>query len=647
MAQEARPMEKRELTLSIAIYSVIAGVVLAVANGYLGLYAGMTISGTIPAAAVGLALFKRRGILEINIFQTGTSAGEALVAGAIFVIPAFVISGVWEDFLSHYWEIAIILALGGTFGILLMIPYRKPFITDGGKEAIFPEGVACGEVLLAKETKGTLSLLLKGGLVAAGFKVLQTAFVFIKGTWYTSFTAGKALFTVGTAVSPAMMGVGYIVGVDVGIPLVAGGLLLSMVIIPIWTTMNGVPADGYGDAYGATRIIGVGAMIIAGTYTIWKIRGQLMKGIAMARKGSMDDIPLKTMLILDILTSAGIFAYYWYATGSFSQAVVGLLIIVPATIIFVAVSCYIVGLVGSSNNPVSGMIIFVVLGAGLVMRVIGWDDTSALILVAAIVGTAACMAGDIAQNLKTGEMVKANPKAQQQIQLIVGLVAAFTIPAILVLLHASRGIGIDTNPNDGLEAYAAPQASMVATLAKDILGGKGEHWTEILIGLALGAFVIFIDEMIRTKRAKAVAMMLSLHKSAWVNQHGNDKDFDAGKTTAGIEDKLGLSWRMYPMALAVGMYLPIEVSVPILLGGLIGWFAKNKVTDLKTATNRGTIFATGIIAGEAMIGVLIAVPIVLGAKLPVNVVDSAVLSLAAFGGIMYYLYRVIIKPPTR
>lgn len=644
-------MNRKELTFSIVVYSIVAGVVLAAANVYLALLAGMTVSAAIPACMLGVALFRKRSLLEINNFQTGTSAGEALAAGAVFVIPAFVLTGVWKDFTSNYWEMALILALGGSLGTLLMILFRKPFVVEGGTETPYPEGVAGGQVLLGRETAGILGVMMGGGAIGAVFKLLQGVVLVIKEGVVWSWSTALGVFGCGLTMSPALLGIGCIVGIEVGAALVIGALITSAIGIPVWTVLNGITdAEAYMDAYKTVRLIGIGTMLVAGTYTIWKTRGKIVRGLIRARQGSgaaTEDLPMKTMLAMDVATIIGIFILYWYMVGSFGVALMGLILIVPASFVFVAVSCYICGVVGSSNNPASGMIICVTLVCGILFGLAGIKGEQGIIgllLIAAVIGTAACMAGDIAQNLKTGHMVGGSPKAQQTIQLIVGIVSAFAIPVILVLLHSTRGIGIDTTPNDDLGPYDAPQATMVAGLVKALMsGGKDVPWDKFIIGAIMGAVIIILDGFLSRQRAKAVALGVEVRR---LKAASAATAFSEEAAERAVNWDLGPAWRLFPMVVAVGMYLPMGLNLSMLLGGIVGHIAKKKAGNTDAAVNRGINFATGLVAGEAIIGVAIAVPVVFGASLPISLIDSTLVSVVPFALVGWLIYHIITKRTT-
>ncbi len=613
-----------ELSTQAVVLGLIIGLVMTAANTYLGLYAGMTVSASIPAAIVSMALLRgvlRRGtILENNIVQTMASAGESVAAGIIFTVPALVISGVWTDF--PYWKVTMIGMLGGVLGVLFMIPLRRTLIVED-KDLIYPEGVACAEVLEAGEQGGrslvAILLAVIGGVV---FKSLIGLIGVFRSTVEGALRAGGTLLYFGTDVSVALLGVGVIVGLEIGVLVFAGGAIGWVVAIPIYYLANPLPAgdvlDAAWDAWsGQIRYMGVGAMIIGGLWSMFSIRKGIAKGVREAILGfrskqgatidrTDQDLPTsRTALILVISAVATVFLY-WTLTGSASVALVAGVLMVIASFFFVAVSSYIVGLVGSSNNPISGMTICALIFASVVLLLLGMSGTMGILAalgVAGVVCCAAATAGDTSQDLKTGFLVRATPWRQQLAQFIGTVIPAFIIAPVLTLLHHGYGIG-----TGGAQALRAPQATLFASIASALFDSGALPWTMVSIGAGVAAGLIVLDRRL---------------------------------------EKAGSSFRAHVMPVAVGIYLPLSLSVPIVAGGLLSHFLKAAGSKYgqagREAANRlAVLIASGLIAGEAIAGILIAVPRTLPQTrdwtLPVPVIDSNLLTLAALAAVMATIY---------
>ncbi len=598
------------------LLGLLIGTVLTAANTYLGLYAGMTVSGSIPAAIVSMGvlrgLLRRGSILENNIVQTMASAGESVAAGIIFTVPAMIITGVWSGF--DYWQTTMIGALGGVLGVLLMIPLRRTLIVES-KELIYPEGVACARVLEAGEEGGSslarIAAALVGGLA---FKSCIGLFAIFRGTVEYAWRAGSAVLYMGSDVSVALLGVGVIVGIEIGIQVLGGSLIAWGIAIPIYYLSHPAPEGSALDAaWGAwssqIRYMGVGAMIVGGLSSMWKIRsgvrralGQLGGSLAKTSSGADRDIPLSASAFIFFAAACGTFVLYRAVTGSFSIALTAGLAMLIAAFFFVAVASYICGLVGSSNNPISGMTICALMFSAGVLLLLGMTGAGGILGalgVAGVVCCAAATAGDTSQDLKTGHLVGAAPRKQQIAQFVGVIVPAFAIAPILTLLHNAYGIGTDA-PG----ALRAPQATLFASIAEAMFGSTDLPWNMVWIGAGIAVALLILDTFL---------------------------------------ERAGSRFRAHVMPVAVGIYLPLALMVPIFLGGVISSLLKRRS---KGALHNGVLIGSGLIAGEAIAGILIAVPRTLpqfaGMQIPVPVFDSLGLSVLGLGAAMWAIHRASI-----
>ena len=611
-----------ELTWRAVILGLAIGVVMTAANTYLGLYAGMTVSASIPAAIVSMGILRgllRRGtILENNIVQTMASAGESVAAGIIFTVPALVIAGVWTDF--PFWKVTMIGLLGGVLGVLFMIPLRRTLIVEGDDELIYPEGVACAQVLEAgQEGGGELKRIFASVVGGVVFKSLIGLVGVIRPIVEGAARAGRTLVYFGSDMSVALLGVGVIVGFEIALLVFAGGAIGWVVSIPLFYLAHPLPAgnivDAAWDAWsGQIRYMGVGAMIIGGLWSMFSIRKGIAKGVREAMSGfrakqqasrerTDQDLPTSQGVVILLLAGVTTIVLYDALTGSTSIAIVAGVVMVIASFFFVAVSSYIVGLVGASNNPVSGMTICALIFSSIVLLLLGMSGTPGILGalgVAGVVCCAAATAGDTSQDLKTGFLVKATPWRQQVSQFIGILLPAFIIAPILTLLH--RGYGIGTG---GEQALRAPQASLFASIAKALFEGTGLPWTMTAIGMGIAVGLIILDRYLQ---------------------------------------RSGSRFRAHVMPVAVGIYLPLALSTPILIGGLLSALlvkqsAGRRRAATDTAQHKAVLIASGLIAGEAIAGILIAIPRTAGMDLPIPVIDSNLLSLVALAAVIAIIYR--------
>ncbi len=629
-----------QLTVRAVILAVVLAMILAAANAYLGLFAGLTIATAIPAAVVsmgGLRLLGGGTILENNIVQTGASAGSSIAAGVIFTIPALIILGYWDDF-RYSWVLAI-AGLGGLLGVLFSVPLRRSMIVEDPLP--FPEGKAAAEVLKAGENPGPgLKILaFSAGLGALIKAAAASGMRLIPDTAAGAGFFGKYLGYLGTNLSPALLGVGYIVGLNIGIVVLSGSLLSWHIAIPLYHAMFqgtdptlaasivGASAEDAAFAIWSTKIryLGVGAMLIGGVWTLFSLRKSLLSGvrsgIAAARKGADAniaetdrDLPMKWMLIALVLFVIPLLLLYQAIVGNWAVSIPMAIIMIVTGFLFVSVSAYLAGLVGSSNNPVSGITIATILFASVVlMLMLGRDSpigAVAAIMIGAVVCCAAAVGGDNLQDLKAGYIVGATPWKQQLMLGIGAFSCALIMAPVLNLLAAAYGIGAPTaeHPN----SLSAPQATLMASVAKGMFGGE-LPWGIIAIGAGVGAAIIALDEWLKA----------------------------TGKT-----------FRVPVLAAAIGIYLPLELMVPIFLGGLLAYLVERRHGMVGTADEPardrlhrpGTLFAAGLITGEALMGILIAIPIVATGRpdviaLPEQFQFGELFGLAVLAVVAWLLYR--------
>jgi putative OPT family oligopeptide transporter len=643
-----------QLTRRAIILAIILAVILAAANTYLGLFAGMTIASAIPAAVVSMAVLRALGgggILENNIVQTGASAGSSIASGVIFTVPALIILGYWSDF-RYMWVLAI-AGLGGILGVLFSVPLRRSLIVD--QKMAFPEGKAAAEVLKAGENPAQGVRVLGLSALAGGFVKLAAAsgLRLIPDSAATAGFFGKFLAYFGTNLSPALLGVGYIVGLNIGIVVLAGSVISWNIAIPIFqaTQMDAHPelaatiagaCSGLAshDCAEATagllwrhqiRYLGVGAMLVGGLWALVSLRKSIVSGVrsglAATRAGAAAivahterDLPMKAVLIGIVLFTLPLAVLYYYIVGSVGVGLTMSAIMVIAGFLFCSVSAYMAGLVGSSNNPVSGITIATILFAATVLLLLLGKESSigpvAAVLIGAVVCCAACVAGDNLQDLKAGYIVGATPW-RQQVMLAVGSIScALVMAPTLNLLNSAYGIGVpsDAHPNPLL----APQATLMASVARGMFGGV-LPWNMVAIGAGIGIAIIVLDEILRAR---------------------------------------GSTFRTPVLAVAVGIYLPLELMVPIFLGGLLNHFVTRSYgaglsEEEREKRNRvGMLFAAGLITGEALMGILMAVPIVVfrsGEVLALPAFLQLGGSLGEFAGLVMlaviatWLYRIGVR----
>jgi putative OPT family oligopeptide transporter len=592
-----------QLTVKAILLGLVLSMVLAGANAYLGLFAGMTVSASIPAAVISMAilkLFKESNILENNIVQTAASAGESLAAGVIFTLPALVILGYWNVF--EYGWVTIIAGLGGLLGVMFTIPLRRSLIVE--EQLMYPEGTATAEVLKVGDAPSQgAKFLAIAALLGAATKFAETGLRLWAGTAHAATYVGSSTIAyVGMNLSPALISVGYIVGLNIAVLVFLGGAISWFVAIPVFSTFflesNPGLAAQFAGGTNATdlafaiwtsqiRYLGVGAMLVGGIWALISMRGSLVSGIVSGLRAELPstaggydhtkhDTPMKFVLIGVAIFVLPIFAVYQTIVGTFGVALAMTVIMVVTGFLFSSVAAYMAGLVGSSNNPISGITIATILMTSLLLLWLMGADSSAgpaaAIMVGAVVCCAAAIAGDNLQDLKAGYILGATPWRQQVMQAAGVISAVLVMAPILNLLLQAYGIGAPTAEQP--DALLAPQATLMASVAEGVFGA-GLPWGMVTIGALIGVGIIALDEYLKST---------------------------------------GAGWRAPVLAVAVGIYLPLELSTAILIGGLIAYFTSRRNAasgrDVAAGQRHGMLFASGLITGEALIGIGMAVPIV-------------------------------------
>jgi putative OPT family oligopeptide transporter len=610
-------MQMKEFTLRAILIGAVMTGILGAANAYLGLKAGMTIAATYPAAVIGMAILRlmKGSLLEENIARTIGSIGESVAAGADFTIPAFVMAGLWAGLTTDkYWISVALMIIGGTLGILFVTLLRRVMVED--PELPFPESVAASEIHKAGQQGSKAAKILFANMGFGGFVYLLGAVNFFSAsnTFRVSIGAlGKKLLlrtstnpSVATAatggatffnapdVSPAYLGVGYIIGPRLASLNFAGGLLAWGLLVPLLTFVMG-PSIQAGQPAGqpvdwmllanaiyisVVRPIAVGGMLVGATYTLFKMRKQLMAGMsraisdlkkstaAHAASGRMDrDLSSKVIFGgVGIVLVAMVVLYYFFIGGAgnlttskiITGAVVAAVVMVVLGFFFAAVSGNLVGMIGSSNNPVSGLTLCTLVVAALLMVALGVAGTggvAAVLGVAAVVCVSSAVAGEMLQDLKVGHILGGTP-AKMQIGDLLGIVIASLVLFFPLAI-------LDKAYHFGSAELPAPQAGLMAMLAKGIVGGA-MAWPLVIVGILMGIAMIMIE-------VKSV------------------------------------------MLFAVGMYLPLGTTFAIFVGGVIRWFTdmlrdRRNLNDAQKARvdNAGVLTASGLIAGEALCGLIIA-----------------------------------------
>lgn len=595
-----------ELTVTSVVMGIILAVVFGAANAYLGLRVGMTVSASIPAAVVSMGvlriLMKRNSVLESNMVQTIGSAGESLAAGVIFTMPVLFLwssEGVTDK--PGMVTIMLIALLGGVLGVLIMIPLRKALIVKEHKTLPYPEGTACAEVLLAGEKGGSSAKSVFVGMgVSALIKFVVDGLKMIPGTIVIPIKSLKTEFS--TEIYPALVGVGYICGLKISAYLFAGGILGWFVLIPAIVTFGGetilypetvtiaelYETGGAGAIWSSyIRYIGAGAVAAGGILSMIKSLplifgtfGDTIKSLKdnkddangkVARTDRDLNIKLVVIALLVLIVLITI-------SPAIPVSIPGALLIAVFGFFFGAVSARMVGLVGSSNNPVSGMTIATLLCATVILKAsgdVGVHGMIGAIAIGSIICIVAAMAGDTSQDLKTGYILGSTPVKQQIGELIGAVVSAIAIGGVLKLLDAAWGFGSTE--------LSAPQATLMKIIVEGVMDGN-LPWMLVFIGV----FIAVVIEI------------------------------------------LGIP----VLPVVIGLYLPLELSVPVMIGGLIKHFISKKESEeaAENDAGGGTLFCSGLIAGEGIIGIVLAILAVLGVEGAIDFSGS--LNMGIIGGLV-------------
>ena len=597
-----------EFTFASITLGIILAVVFGAANAYLGLRVGMTISASIPAAVISMGviriIMKKDSVLESNMVQTIGSAGESLAAGAIFTIPAIFLwakEGVTDT--PSLITISLISLCGGVLGVLFMIPLRNALIVKEHGVLPYPEGTACAEVLLAGENGGSSAKTVFAGMgIAAVCKFLVDGIKVIPGAVAAPIKSLKT--AISTEVYPALVGVGYICGAKISAYLLAGGVLGWFVLIPAIVTFGGdtvifpgtesisaIYAEGGADAIWSNyiRYIGAGMVAAGGIFSLIKS----MPLIASTFKSSMKSIKgskgsaKRTDKDLDMRVVIGGIVVCILAIWLFPDipvSFVGAILVVIFGFFFGTVSSRMVGLVGSSNNPISGMAIATLLVSTFALKMTGTTGSAGMvgaIAIGSIICIIAAMAGDTSQDLKTGFILGATPKKQQIGELIGAFVSAIAIGWVMILLNNAWGFGSS--------AISAPQATLMKMIVEGVMDGN-LPWGLI----AIGAFAAVTVEI------------------------------------------LGIP----VLPVAIGLYLPLELSTPIMAGGIIRWIVDKKKKSKEGDAGSGVLFCSGMIAGEGLVGIILAVLAVAGLEEKMNL--SQKLDTGSIGGIVLLVVLCIL-----
>ena len=609
-------MEMREFTFRAVLLGMIMTGILGAANAYLGLKAGMTIAATYPAAVIGMSILRlmKGSLLEENIARTVGAIGESVAAGAVFTIPAFVLAGLWPSLgVERYWQSVALMVIGGLLGILFVTLLRRVMVED--PELSFPESVAAAEIHKAGQQGSKAAKILFANMgFGAGMYFLSQVNLF----WYTKeflidipkmpaglrlgrsatspmlATGGMSTFT-SPAVSPAYLGVGYIIGPRLASLNFAGGVLAWGLLVPLLIYFLGpslpamptnMSADAYWSGiafsvwYSIVRPIAVGGMLVGAGFTLFRMRKQLVAGMKRAvsdlRKSAEAhqatdrtdrDLSAKVVFVgVGVVFLAMIALYYFFIAGAHNltsnKAIVGAIVAAAVMVVlgffFAAVSGNLVGMIGSSNNPVSGLTLCTLVVAALLMVALGVSGTggvAAVLGVAAVVCVSSAVAGEMLQDLKVGHILGGTP-AKMELGDIFGILVASLVLFLPLMI-------LDKAYHFGSAALPAPQAGLMAMLAQGIVGGN-MPWPLVVVGILMGFALI----MVQVKS---------------------------------------------PMLFSVGMYLPLETTFAIFVGGVIRWLT-DKLRDRRgyndaqkaRVDNAGVLTASGLIAGEALCGLVIA-----------------------------------------
>jgi putative OPT family oligopeptide transporter len=607
-----------EITLRAIVLGIVLTVILAAANAYLGLKVGQTVSASIPAAIISMNIlrwFKNSNVLENTMVQTMASVGEALIAGVSFILPALIILHAWKEF--YYWQTVMIALLGGILGVLFTIPLRRALLFD--KTLRYPEGIAIANVLRTtmKQEKSEMRSLTLGGMIGAFISLCQTGFQILTDTFDFWVKTSTATFGFSLGLSPALIAAGYIIGVNVAISFLVGIFIGWLAGIPILTSLLTLP-DGnaneivMGVYRSSIRYIGVGTMLVGALWTLCTLAKPIIQSIAasftslratkeannIASIRTENDIAINYVfwgILLLIVPIFILIAYYIVPeTADISHtfrimlSAFSALYVIVGGFLFCSISAYFAGLIGSSNTPVSGLLVSALLLLCLLILVffktahgIAGNELIGMIFgigTCVVMSVGIAISNDTMQDLKVGAVVGATPW-KQQVMLIVGvMVSAFVVPPILDLLYQAYGIGgVFPRPNmNPAQMLSAPQAALMATVAEGVYTFH-LPWHMIMVGAVIAILCIVIDEIAK--------------------QFGT---------------------RLPVLAVGLAIYLPMNTTIPVVIGGFLSHFiqrglekryeGKNKEALFSSHKHRGLLIACGMVAGASLMGVVLAIP---------------------------------------
>ncbi len=643
-----------EFTIKSFILSVILAVVLSAANAYLALKIGTTISASIPASVLALGIlrfFRNSNVLESNMVQTAASAGEGVAAAISFVLPAMLFLDIWKGF--PYWETVIVTFLGGCLGVLFSIPLRRVMLNI--KNLKFPEGTAIGNVLKASVEGGRqIKYIVQGGALGGLIAFLQSGLRVVSDNLQLWTLTQKSVFGVAFGFSPATLASGYIVGFEVAFSLFVGTFIGGLIILPCLGLIYGLPHGQSAYDVASTlwsthlRYVGVGTMLVGGVWTLIRLLKPIITGLKVSFQTLRNNKNLETTAILRtefdmpvvwVLFGSLVLAcllyfftiyYFYHLNLNYSNLFfwfVGLLTVVYVIVIgFVlsTIASYFTGLVGSSNNPISGLLIIAILLLSLIYLLIfraevvvyAKNIASIVIIIATVIAGISAISNENIQDLKAGYMVGATPWRQQLMMLIGVSVSALIIGPVLQLLFQAYGMGgIYPHPGmDPTQTLSAPQAGLMAAVARGVLA-RELPWDLVLTGALVAVVIIIIDTLLSRRNI-----------------------------------------RMPALAVGLGIYLPPEIIMPVVVGGVMSllvkkpWQKAQKDPAIKEAAlakhQQGVLLACGMVAGSALIGVILAIPFVLkGSADALSVVSpgfmpyAGILGVITFVGLCYWFYR--------
>lgn len=641
-----------ELTIKALVLSVILTAILAASNCYLALKVGTTIAASIPASVISIGIlrfFRRSNILESTMVQTAASAGEGVASSISFVLPAMIMLKIWSHF--PYWQTVIITIIGGVLGVFFSIPLRRLLL--GLPSLRFPEGTAIGRVLLScAEGGNSLKSITWGGIVGALVAFCQAGLQIFSDAWQVWIPMGRTIMGVGIGFNPALLAAGYIIGIEVGLSLLVGVVIGWVILMPLLLVNYGFHVDASHSTYDVVmamwsshlRFIGVGVMFVGGLWTLVRLMKPLINGFSSSGRSSAtmtaDGLKLRTErdipFVWNILgIAACMVALYFFMTqlvaGShagislFSQQV--LVVLVLCLVLFLGfmlstVCGYFAGLVGSTNNPLSGILIIGVAVIGLIFVILKSLFMShahvmhllgVLIVITAVIATSATITNENIQDLKAGQIMGATPWKQQVVLMLGVICTSFLVAPVLELLFQAYGMA-GVYPHAGMDPtqmLPAPQASLIASVAKGILTGE-LPWAMIFIGMGIAVLLIIVDEYLKPR-----------------------------------------GHRLPVLAVGLAIYLPMDIMSPVIIGSIVSYCVNHKIRTHHGLASledyhhqNGTLLACGLVAGAAVMGVILAIPfVIMGSSSAIAVMPSSLgwlailLSVIVLLSICRWLYK--------